>query len=57
MLRGFFFEHFHMNRKVSRCLISGFLYSLIATKKSGYPLRINRYEIKSSIIISSLSPV
>jgi len=32
MLKGFFFEHFHMNRKASKCPVSGFLYGLIATE-------------------------
>ncbi len=46
-----------MNRKTSKCTGSEFLYSSIATEKSGYPLRSNMDEIMSSIIVSSVDPV
>lgn len=57
MLRGFFFENFHMNGKAPGCRISGFLYSLIATENSGYAPGSSMDEIMSENIISSVDPV
>jgi hypothetical protein len=35
-----------MNRKTIKCPVSGFLDSLIATEKSGYPLRFSMEGMK-----------
>jgi hypothetical protein len=57
MLRGFFFENFHMNGKTPESWICGFLNSLIATEKAEYRPGSNVGEIMSTNVISPVNPV
>ena len=50
-------KHFYMNRAAFKGQTSGFLYSLIATEKSGDPFEWSLDEIMVLIINSAIDPV